>query len=84
MPIQIRIQSLILMPIQIRIRNRIGIKTMPIQMRILPQFLHIWENRGKFYIIHSYASLLRFSYLIRAICIMILNILDNFPRKNRK
>ncbi len=37
-----------LMPIQIRIR--IGIQTMPILMRILPQVLHMLENLNFFYL----------------------------------
>ncbi len=41
--------------------------------------LEKWEQFSNF--IHS---LLSFSYLIRAKCVMILNILDNFSRKNRK
>ncbi len=44
---RIRIQISSLMPIQIRIRIWTGIKTMPIHMRILPQFLHMLENRDK-------------------------------------
>jgi hypothetical protein len=80
----IRIQIFILMWIQVRIRSRIGITTMPIHSGSYPKFYTSGKIWGKFNIIHSYASLLRFSYLIRAKCVMILNILDNFSRKNRK
>ncbi len=49
-----------------QVQIRIGIKTMPSHMRILPQHLHMLENRGKILnFIHSYASLLRFSFLIK-------------------
>ncbi len=53
MPIRIRVQIRlsILTPIQIQIqiRIRIGIKTMPIHMSILPQVLHMLENRTNFF-----------------------------------
>ncbi len=49
MPIRNRLS--ILMPIQIRIR--IGIGTMLIGMRILPEVLHMFESREIFFYLYS-------------------------------
>jgi hypothetical protein len=38
------------MPIQIRIRIRVGIKTMSILIRILPKVLHLLKNLNYFYL----------------------------------
>jgi hypothetical protein len=55
-PDPIRISML--MPIQIRIR--VGIKTMPILMRILAQFLHLLENQNFFYFLSQHCHLTMF------------------------
>ncbi len=55
MPNLIRIS--ILMPIRFRIR--IGIDTMPIHMRILPQVLHTLENLKFYLFYHGNANLQR-------------------------
>ncbi len=71
------------MPAQVQIRIRIGIKTMPIQMQILPQVLHMLEKREKnLNFIHSYTSLLRFLFLIKDKCVMIFNIWEIFTKKS--
>ncbi len=62
----------------IKIWMRIGIKTMPIHMRILPHILHILENRSKnFTFIHSNGSTMFFSFFISGKCVMISSILDS-------
>jgi hypothetical protein len=72
-----------MMPIQIRIR--IGIKTMPIHIRIQPQVLHMLENRAIIFIfIHSNASLQCFSFLISEKCVMILSILYSILKFHEK
>jgi hypothetical protein len=64
---RIRIQISILMPIQIRIRIWIGIKTMPIHMRILTQFYTCWKIGTKtFTFVLCNASLQCFSLLINS------------------
>ncbi len=81
---QIRIRMFILIPIRIRT----GIKTMPIRMQILSLSLQMLEEKGggDFTLIHIYASLQRFSFLIKgtanASCFFC--ILGKFSRKNKK
>jgi hypothetical protein len=55
------------------------IKIMPIHMRILPQGLHMFENKETFFFtfIYSDASLQQFSLLIKGKCVMIFGIFDS-------
>ncbi len=86
--------GIVLMPIRIRtllsmvmlIRIRIGMKTMPIHMRILPKVLHMMENRANYFYFYSRqwalgnASLQCFSFHISGKCVMILSILNSIQK----
>ncbi len=65
------------------IRIRIGIKTMPIHMRILHQVLHKLAWAKFFTFIHSNASLQCFSFLISGKCVKILGTLDSILKFSR-
>jgi hypothetical protein len=60
MPIRIQIRISMLMPIQIRIGN----KTMPILMRIIPQVLHMLENQKILLLVTAFTVLQCFIFLV--------------------
>jgi hypothetical protein len=83
MPIRIRISMM--MPILILIRIRIGIKTMPILMRVLPQVLHMLENRTKkITFSHSISSLQSFIFLISVKSVIIFSMFDSILKFSEK
>jgi hypothetical protein len=68
----------ILMPNRIQIR--IGIKTMPIHMRILPHILQMMENQNFFTFSHSIASVECFVFLISVKYAIIFGLLDSIMK----
>ncbi len=79
----------VMIPIQIQIRIRIGIKPMLIRMWILPKVLHILESKANFFLFKAMPISQCFSFLISGKCVTILSTVFftaywNFSEKNKK
>jgi hypothetical protein len=75
----------VMIPIQIQIRIRIGIKPMLIRMWILPKVLHILESKGNFfYFFSQQCQFTCFSFLISGKSVTIFSILEFSRKKSKK